>query len=155
MQRFSPRIVFFLMSGLGIGGFIVAQALELYGPFPGCRLCHLERWILLTGGWFSFLAWVWWPFHFARFMGYFTFLAWIIGSGTGLYHAGIQYGWIPLPSFCKVQDADSLDQFLSMPTITCNQRTLDFFSVPAALYLGISLLLFGWICFRVLRQRPV
>jgi disulfide bond formation protein DsbB len=88
-------------------------------------------------------------------MAYHTLFTWIAASLTGLYHAGVQYHIFPLPSFCAVQNAETLSEFLSMPKISCDQRTLELFSIPASLYLGVFSIILSFLCIHVLRQRSV
>lgn len=154
-NSYRAKWAFFVMMSLGIGGFIVGMLLEHYGQFPACQLCHIERWILLIGGMTSLSAWTWWPQGGGYIAGVLTGLVWGIGSAVGFYHAGIQYRLFDLPSFCKIQEGATLMDFLSKPSASCEQRSLDIFSIPASLYIGIMLLLCAGLCFYVLRNRRV
>ena len=155
MKNLSMRSPFFMMSGIGIMGFIVGQLLEDSFGIRGCLLCHIERWVLLAGGIFSLLAGVFWPSLFGLLMAYHILFVWIGGGLTALYHAGVQYHLLPLPSFCSVQNAQTLTEFLSMPKVSCDQRTLELFSIPASVYLSILFAVLSLVCIYVLRKRSV
>jgi disulfide bond formation protein DsbB len=148
-----PQWIFLGMSAFGIGGGLMGMILERYGGFLGCFLCHVERWIVLIGGIFAFLAAVWWP-HFLAYCSALSVGAiWTIGAIICFYHAGVQYHIFSEPFFCKVKEGDSLEAFLnqvsnhapSMPS--CSQKTISVFSIPMSLYLGLSLTicLFFWL----------
>lgn len=153
MNNLFMRWPFFIMSAIGIMGFLVGQLLEDYFGIKGCLLCHIERWVLLAGGIFSLLAGMFLSSVFGLLMAYDALFAWIGGSLTALYHAGVQYHLFPLPPFCSVQDAQTLTEFLSMSKISCDQRTLELFSVPASVYLSILFAVLSMVCINVLRKR--
>lgn len=153
VMRRSLAWIFFIMTGIGWGGFTIGEVLEKYYHFIGCKLCHVERWFLLIGGVSCFLTWIWWSKPFGRLSAWTSLSLWMIGSGVAWYHVGIQYHVFPLPFFCSVQEADSLQQFLSLPSVTCDQRTLEIFSLPASLYLAILFLGCGLACGYGLSQR--
>jgi disulfide bond formation protein DsbB len=147
------RFGLFLMSMTGIGGFALGVFLEHYGNFPACRLCHVERLILLCGGITCFLSWIKWPTRMGNTLLFLTGIQWIIGGLISLYHTGIQYGLLAVPHFCSVQEGSSLDEFLSRPSASCDQRTLDFLGIPACLYLVIVFSVFAIACLWTAKER--
>ena len=153
----TPFWILLSMTGMGVGAFLIGTVLEVYGHFPACILCHTERFLFLIGGAISFLTWIWRKEILGQLLCIALGLVWSVGSGVGFYHAGIQYHLFDKPSFCHVQEVagDSLDSqlanFLAEPSASCDQRTLDIFSIPASLYIGFALLFcVGWtvFCFR-------
>lgn len=142
-----------IMSLVGIGGFIIGLTLEHYGNFPACRLCHVERLLLLSGGLTCFLSWLIWPSKMGRTFSFLTAIQWMVGAIISLYHTGIQYGLLAVPHFCNVQEASSLDEFLSRPSASCDQRTLDFLGVPACLYLILIFMAFSVACLFVAKDK--
>jgi disulfide bond formation protein DsbB len=159
----TPFWILLGMTGMGVGAFFLGSLLENYGNFPACILCHVERWIFLLGGVLAFLTWIWRKAKGGVWLCALLSLVWCVGSGIGFYHAAIQYHFLEKPSFCHVKEVegDSLDSqlanFLAEPKASCDQRTLDIFSIPASLYIGVTLLISGivgfWCCWGLRRQR--
>ena len=146
-MKVSPRIFFFLATGIGIGGFAMGQILEIFHILKGCYFCFLERILCLIGGTFSFLAWVWWPNRIAYWSAYGAMSTWIVGLVLSVYHTGIQYGIFNTPFFCQSPQTEDLESFLRTPS--CNERTMDLFSLPFVLYLSflfLILIFFGILC---------
>ena len=155
MQNLSARWIFLIMAGVGIAGFIVGQVLEVDFGIQGCRLCHIERWMMLAGGIFSLLTWMTWTSLFGLFAAYNALFVWIAGCFTTLYHVGIQYHLFHVPTFCAVKNAETLSEFLSTPKISCDQRTLELFSIPSSVYLSILFAVLSVVSIYVLRKRSV
>lgn len=155
-RRFSGLLA--MLGGIGIAGFLAGVWLERSGAFPGCILCHIERWILLGAGCLSLLTWVWRKTTLGRGLCLLTALIWLGGSGISFYHTGIQYRWFSVPAFCQVQGAEGhtldeqLSSFMMQPTQSCEQRTMDIFSIPAAAYLGSMMLGAFIICLMAYRR---
>jgi disulfide bond formation protein DsbB len=130
---------------LGFASVMGAYALEKFGQWPACRLCHIERWIL---GLMGLLALTRLAFcgHQPSRNGFSLMMVLIsgIGSCVSVYHTAIQFQWIALPHFCQLSDADTYAQFMALPTATCDQWTLTFLGLPAPLYL---IFLFSMISF--------
>jgi disulfide bond formation protein DsbB len=142
------------MALMGIGGFFLGLILEHYGNFPACRLCHIERLFLLSGGMTCFFSWIWWSHKMGKTFSFLTSIQWVVGSLVSLYHTAIQYGLLAVPHFCNVQEASSLDEFMSRPSASCDQRTLDFLGIPACLYLTVIFMICALFCLLIVREKP-
>lgn len=159
LKRFlAPSPLLLFLSIMGITGFLGGVILERAGFFPACRLCHIERLLLLAAGGMSFLTWIWRTTSIRRCVCLITLCVWLAGSLTGFYHAAIQYNVISVPSFCKIDSGppgtldSELSSFMSTPSKACNQRTLDIFSFPASLYVGVFMLIAAGLCWKPYRE---
>lgn len=143
---------------LGSFAWLVGQGLEVYGKWPACRLCHVERWIFLAMGLMAFLrifmkvlrrskGW-------SNFLGGGVILLCLMGSGVAGYHTALQFHWIALPSFCQLPTADTLEQFMALPSATCDQWTLSFLYLPLPLYLCVGWLVLALGSARFLKSPP-
>jgi disulfide bond formation protein DsbB len=128
-------------------------ALELLEHFPACILCHVERWIFLAGGIASFFAGLWWPRFSSKLACGVACFTWLGGSAVALYHSAIQFHLLPLPHFCTIQEADSLDSFLKTSSISCDQRSLELFGIPVPLYLAALFTVYALLCLRMMRKK--
>jgi disulfide bond formation protein DsbB len=146
----------FWWAGVGAVGFLAwasAEILEVFWKFPACRLCHVERFIFLVMGGLSglrLLAKRW--EHLIRPVTT-CILSWsiigtsIIGFLTTLYHSAIQFHLIALPAFCTLPKAGTFEQFMALPSATCDQWTLTFLFLPMPVYLVflfLAIALLSW-----------
>lgn len=126
---------------LGLSAWAGAEMLEVIGKWPACRLCHVERLIFLVMGVLSGLriGAKKWQSTVGSTMT--TVLTWsvigtcMIGFLISIYHTAIQFHWIALPSFCEIPKAGTFEQFMALPSATCDQWTLTFLFIPMPVYL--------------------
>ncbi len=137
----NPRYVFGLLAAGNLMAAGTAWMLEHLGSFPACRLCHMERLLCLLAGLAS--ASTTWFFlcqgsraGVSRLLGWCTCAVLLLGGGVALYHVGIQYQLWSAPGFCRLQNADSLADFLSLPSAECQQWTLVIGGIPGSVYVA-------------------
>jgi|LauGreDrversion4_2_1035121.scaffolds.fasta_scaffold10047_4 disulfide bond formation protein DsbB len=126
---------------VGFLAWASAEMLEVFGNFPACRLCHIERFIFLTVGVLAFLylvakKWV----HFVKpvttcILSWAVIAASALGFLISLYHSAIQFHLVALPSFCTLPKTGTFEQFMALPSATCDQWTLSFLFLPMPVYL--------------------
>lgn len=115
---------------------LASYGMALWGQFPACRLCHIQRMIVLClAGSTGICLCIKNKGYLLRFFSYGIMMLWVIGAVTSLYHVGIQYHLLSMPQFCIVDNASTLDALLMAPHASCNQRTLDIGGIPASVYL--------------------
>ncbi len=143
---------------VGLSAWAGAEMLEVIGKWPACRLCHIERLIFLVMGLLSALrigAKKWESLLGSTLT---TFLSWsvigtsILGSLISLYHTAIQFHWIALPSFCKIPKTGTFEQFMALPSATCDEWTLSFLFIPMPVYLFFlfeNIAIYSWYFSRV------
>ena len=145
MQRHVYQTVSrFWWAGVCAVGFLAwasAEMLEVFGNFPACRLCHIERFIFLVMGGLAGLRLV------AKTLEHLVrpittcILSWavmgtsVMGFLTTLYHSAIQFHLIALPAFCTLPKTGTFEQFMALPSATCDQWTLSFLFLPIPVYL--------------------
>ena len=120
----------------------------------GCRLCHIERGLFFIGGVISFFGIFLYKHHknwSYRLWYWGMVLFWILCFAVCAYHVGLQYHLFHVPQFCSVQISQSIEEFMKHQPISCDQKSLVIFSLPAPVYLSIiSLILLAlWT-----RKRP-
>ena len=153
-----PHYWWFFVCIIGLSAWAIAEMLEVFGKWPACRLCHIERLIFLTLSGLATLRIIAkkWVNVFGPFLK--NILSWsvigtsLVGCLTALYHSAIQFHWIALPSFCALPKTETFEQFMALPTATCDQWTLSFLFLPmpvylVALFLCISLV--SWRCSKI------
>lgn len=126
---------------IGFLAWASAEMLEVFGKFPACRLCHVERFIFLTMGGLAFLYLVAKKWEHLVKPVTTHILSWaVIGASamgflTALYHSAIQFHLVALPAFCMLPKAGTFEQFMALPSATCDQWTLSFLFLPMPVYL--------------------
>lgn len=123
------RLLLWCMVVAGIGGGTFGFAVEYWGHWPSCILCHIERWILLIWGGSALLSlrcrrnlWALWILS-------------IVGWAVALYHTMLQFRLFQVPAFCQIKQTSSFQEFMSQPTAACQEWTLSMFGLPAPFYL--------------------
>ncbi len=145
------------MTALGVGAWAIGQGLEYGGQWPACRLCHIERWIFLIMGLFSFCTLMlqrWGQASLCRGFSKMVIGIMVIGACVSAYHTAIQFHLISLPNFCSIPDAGTVERFMALPTATCAQWTMTFLYIPVPLYLIFFFSVLALITRSTTRQRP-
>ena len=124
---------------VGIGAWAFGQGLEVFGQWPACRLCHIERWLFLLMGILGlgrlFFSKMHGAIRWEKRCAWAAMSTMIIGASVAAYHTAIQFHWIGLPEFCQLPDADTFHQFMALPTARCDQWTMTFLRLPMPVYL--------------------
>lgn len=148
-----------IVAFMGFSAFAVAHILEVYGQWPACRLCHIERKIFLVMGAMALLriilTHVCSSKSWGKFLGSSITITSVLGAVTAAYHTSIQFHWIGLPTFCRLPEADTFDQFMALPTATCDQWTMTFLSLPAPLYLFFLWTGVAYLTWRFLKEESL
>jgi disulfide bond formation protein DsbB len=131
------------------GGFFY----EMIGKVKACRMCLIQRSLFLIIGIFSSFTGLVQSQAIQRFLSWCTTILVMGLFLASTYHVGLQYKWILPQPFCSVHSTKStLDQFIGMPSASCQDRTLEIMGIPASLYAMVFSLLSLLMCFRIVRK---
>ncbi|SDG13795.1 disulfide bond formation protein B [Pelagibacterium luteolum] len=125
---------------LGLASILGALAFQYIGGLYPCELCLTQRWPYYIGLPILALALIFWkrltaPIR-AGLIGITAALfAW--GTGVGVYHSGVEWGWWPGPQSCTGvgDDAMSLDMLGDMSDVRivpCDAVQWELFGVSLA-----------------------
>jgi len=135
---YRPLVLKFI-AFVGITGGLFGYALEHWGQWPACILCHVERIILLAWAVCALVSLRWsallWGVHAVQ----------MVGIGTATYHALLQFRVLAAPAFCHLSAATSFHDFMMQPTAACQEWTLTFLGLPAPVYLVGMWLVSAWV----------
>ncbi|ETZ07432.1 hypothetical protein P618_200380 [Holospora obtusa F1] len=130
---YSLNTLLYAMGTVALVMAIIAYFLDYFFGYAGCTLCHVERILLcVTGIWTICLQFGWGALGM-----------WGIGLSVTCYHLAVQNHWLPLASFCKAAVpsgetlAAQMEDFLSKPSVSCDQVTLKIFGISAVYFLCI------------------
>lgn len=114
---------------------------------PPCHFCLLQRYpyvlVVLCG------AVLWrYPAH-AYLLTAFAIIGWLATAGIGLYHTGVEQGWVEYTGACVASTDPTAsmeelrEQIASAPHVSCDQPMGTFFFLSMASWNALTAL--GWI----------
>ena len=139
-----------LIAALGSAALLLgALAFQYLGGLAPCKLCIWQRWphgIAVVLGLVAMLGLV----RPAALAGA---AAMLVGSGIGVYHAGVEQGWWQGPDTCTsspidgLSTQDLLNQILAAPVVRCDEIAWSLMGISMAGWNAIlSLVLAGiWV----------
>lgn len=116
-----------------------ALAFQYLGGLPPCELCHWQRWAYIAAGVFGILALL----GLRRAMIALAGIALLIGAGTAVYHAGVEWKVFPGPTSCSgtvvgAQSLEELRQRLTVaPVVRCDEAPWRLLGLSLAGYNAI------------------
>ena len=147
------RFVCLALASLSAFILFVAFSTQYYGGFEPCFLCNIQRYPHFLVVAFGFLG-----FFIKLLDKQRKRLLWLIGlclltsSGTGFYHAGIEYGIFSGFSACSNLATETTigalhKRLLETEMVRCSEVTVSFFGLSMAVYNGLISLGAGIIAF--------
>lgn len=154
------RFACLALASLSATLLIVALSTQYYGGFEPCFLCILQRvphFFVVAFGSIGFLKTLV-DKHRKRLLLVIG-LCLLTSSGTGFYHAGIEYGiysgFSTCSSLATETTIESLHRrLLKTEIVRCNEVIISFFGLSMAVYNGLISLGAGILAFISIRDRP-
>ena len=126
------------LAGLGSLALLLgALAFQYIGGLSPCPMCIWQRWPHLAAVLLAVAA-LSLPVETRRPLALAGAAAMAIGSGLGVYHAGVEHGWWEGPSSCVGLDpsglsADQLlEQLAAAPLVRCDEIVWEFLGLSMA-----------------------
>lgn len=129
-----------------------ALAFQYIGGLAPCKMCIWQRWPHAVATALAVLAW---RLPATAWLGAAVML---VGSGVGLYHAGVEQGWWEGPNTCTSgpitgQSAEALlDQIMNAPLVRCDEIAWSMAGISMAGWNAIFSLILAFVWIKVARH---
>jgi len=116
-------------------------AMQLFGGYYPCEMCHWQRWPHYAALVAAVLAIVLRKQPASRPLTILAGLLIIVSGAIGAFHAGVEYHWWQGPTRCSsmvaAHGADLLQAILSAPLVRCDTPAWTLFGISLAGYNAI------------------
>ena len=124
------RLLAFLLPAALLAGALGSQYL---GGLHPCEMCHWQRWphyaaVPLALGAFLFPA----GSRGATTLTLLAALSIAVSGATGVFHAGVEYGWWEGLTTCTAGGPMTLDDIMSVPLVRCDEVQWSLLGVSMA-----------------------
>lgn len=158
-MRFShPHALALTILAGGLLPLLFALGAQYLFSLPPCYFCLLQRYPYLLVAACGLLLWRY-PQH-AYLLTAFAVIGWLATAGLGLYHTGVEEGWIAYRGGC-VADTDPTaslealrEQIATAPRVACDQPMGRFLSLSMASWNTITALGWAMLAIHMYRRRP-
>ena len=151
--------LFAIILSANLAVLLVVYGFEIIGGLAPCQLCYYQRIPYFAAIFLCVIAWLrpgmMQPVSAVLMIGY------MIGTGLGVYHAGVEWHWWEGPATCSAGAGSGasvkelMAQILAAPVIRCDEIPWSLFGLSLAGYnvlISIALLAMSAITFLRLKK---